>query len=82
MQTPKEPFGFAALAMEAVGVATIVLGSVYVVAHLLWRRDDRDRYGGFRRNPGRAIILGLEFLIAGDSIRTVAVAPALQGELR
>jgi uncharacterized membrane protein len=27
---------------------------------------------------GRAILLGLEFLIAGDIIRTVVVAPTLQ----
>jgi uncharacterized membrane protein len=78
MPTLKELFGFAALGMEAVGVATIVLGSVYIVARLLWRRDDRDRYGGFRRNLGRAIVLGLEFLIAGDIIRTVAVAHTLE----
>lgn len=32
-------------------------------------------YRGYRRRVGRSILLGLEFLVAGDIIRTVAVAP-------
>ncbi len=35
----------------------------------------------FRQNLGRAILLGLEFLIAGDIIRTVVVAPTLDNVL-
>ena len=34
-------------------------------------------YDTFRRQLGRSIILGLEFLIAGDIIRTVIVADTL-----
>jgi uncharacterized membrane protein len=37
------------------------------------RRD--DAYEFFRRRLGRAILLGLEFLVAADIIRTVAVTP-------
>jgi uncharacterized membrane protein len=32
----------------------------------------------YRQDLGRAILLGLEFLIAGDIIRTVVVAPTLE----
>jgi uncharacterized membrane protein len=32
----------------------------------------------YRQNLGRAILLGLELLVAGDIIKTVAVAPTLQ----
>ena len=32
----------------------------------------------FRQGFGAAIMLGFEFLVAGDSIRTVAVAPTLE----
>jgi uncharacterized membrane protein len=34
-------------------------------------------YRSYRRQLGRSIILGLEFLIAGDIIRTVVVADTL-----
>jgi uncharacterized membrane protein len=32
----------------------------------------------YRQNLGRAILLGLELLVAGDIIKTVAVSPTLQ----
>ncbi|GGT40993.1 hypothetical protein GCM10010254_70960 [Streptomyces chromofuscus] len=35
-------------------------------------------YRGYRRRVGRSILLGLEFLVAGDIIRTVAVAPTYE----
>ena len=35
----------------------------------------------YRQDIGRAILLGLEFLIAGDIIRTVVVAPTIQNVL-
>jgi uncharacterized membrane protein len=38
-------------------------------------------YSLYRLDVGRAILLGLEFLIAGDIIRTVVVAPTLQNVL-
>jgi len=38
-------------------------------------------YRLFRQDLGRAILLGLEFLIAGDIIRTVVVAPTLENVL-
>ena len=42
------------------------------------RRADGGAYDFFRRRMGRAILLGLEFLVAADIIRTVAVAPNAQ----
>ncbi len=36
------------------------------------RREDLRAY---RRNLGRSILLGLEFLVAADIIKTVAVTP-------
>jgi hypothetical protein len=37
-----------------------------------------DVYRRFRQDLGRGILLGLEFLVAADIIRTVAVTPTLQ----
>lgn len=34
-----------------------------------------DSYRELRRTIGRSILLGLELLVAGDIIRTVAIAP-------
>jgi len=42
------------------------------------RKDIGSAYGLYRVGLGRAILLGLEFLIAGDIIRTVATSPTFQ----
>jgi len=64
--------------VDAVGVATIVIG-VLVAAGMSVRgpRDTPadDRYRVLRQRLGRAILLGLELLVAADIIRTVAVTP-------
>ncbi len=67
-------------AVDAAGVAIIVCGALAatgVFAHRLRRRraDFPDVYRLYRQSLGRAILLGLEFLVAGDIIRTVAVSP-------
>jgi len=67
-------------AIELVGVAVIVLGAVYALWRLLGgahRDAGHTRYHGFRSDLGRAILLGLEFLVAADIIGTVAVNPTL-----
>ncbi|MGI8663601.1 MAG: DUF1622 domain-containing protein [Acidimicrobiales bacterium] len=64
--------------VDAVGVATIVVGVVVAAAMTLRDPQDMpasDRYRSFRQRLGRAILLGLELLVAADIIRTVAVTP-------
>jgi uncharacterized membrane protein len=68
------------VAVDVAGVVVIVCGAVIAtgvfVRRLLERRDAFSAvYHGFRQSLGRAILLGLEFLVAGDIIRTVAVSP-------
>ncbi len=41
-------------------------------------RPGREDYRRYRQGIGRAILLGLELLVAGDIIRTVAVSPTYQ----
>ena len=65
--------------VDAIGVFVIVLGAV--IATVRFARptfSGTDRYMTYRQDLGRAILLGLEFLIAGDIIRTVGVAPTLE----
>ena len=61
--------------IDAIGVAVIAVGAVLAVFMTVGRirREDGGAYEFFRRRLGRAILLGLEFLVAADIIRTVAV---------
>ena len=67
-------------AIDAIGVAVIAGGAVLAVFMTLGkgRREEGGAYDFFRRRLGRAILLGLEFLVAADIIRTVAVTPTAQ----
>ncbi|GAA0396488.1 DUF1622 domain-containing protein [Microbispora corallina] len=69
-------------AIDTAGVAVIVVGAlvatVLFVRSFLLRRPTEDAYRRYRRGMGRAILLGLEFLVAGDIIRTVAISPTFQ----
>jgi uncharacterized membrane protein len=65
-------------AVDVAGVAVIVGGILFataVLVHRLLTRRGEAAYRVYRQCLGRAILLGLEFLVAGDIIRTVAVSP-------
>jgi uncharacterized membrane protein len=64
-------------AIDAIGVAVIAGGALLAVFMTFgrMRQQDGGAYEFFRRRLGRAILLGLEFLVAADIIRTVAVTP-------
>ena len=75
-----EVISYAGYAIEGAGVFVVILGSIYssLVYLRTFRQLPKDTaYQNFRRQLGRSIILGLEFLIAGDIIRTVIVEPTL-----
>ena len=66
--------------IDGVGVAVIVIGIVVATVRVGARRDAKTNlYRTYRQQVGRAILLGLEFLVAADIIRSVAVAPTLRG---
>jgi uncharacterized membrane protein len=69
--------------VDAVGVLVVVVGAVVASVRFLGRRRGEvgQAYRAFRQDLGRAILLALEFLIAGDIIRTVVVAPTLENVL-
>jgi len=63
--------------VEGFGVVIIVFGSLLATVRFLARRRSQSaetNYQSYRLTVGRSIILGLEFLIAGDVIRTVIVS--------
>ncbi len=70
------------LAIDAGGVLVVVLGIVTALWRVLLRpASPLGRYRQFRQDLGQGILLGLEFLVAADIIRTVAVAPTLESVL-
>ena len=66
---------------EIVAAGVLVLGLLFaiVLAARAWQRqrDGSTVYRVLRQAFGGVILLGLEILVAGDLIRTVAVAPTL-----
>ncbi|MEV0198109.1 DUF1622 domain-containing protein [Nonomuraea sp. NPDC050691] len=67
-----EVMDFAGVLVIAAGilVASVAFGLRYVRT-----RRVAGLYATFRQGVGRAILLGLELLVAADIIRTVAVSP-------
>jgi uncharacterized membrane protein len=68
---------------EGIGVGVIVVGSltalVLYLVGTVRRRNSLHDYQLVRQRLGRTILLGLEFLVAGDIIRSVAVSPTFAG---
>ena len=65
--------------LEGVGVASIVLGAVVAAfTSLRPRAGARLAYRTYREDLGKGILLGLEFLVAADIVRTVSHVPSLE----
>lgn len=66
---------------EIGGVAILTVGSLaaFLKAALSYRSGGwKQTYEETRRNVGRAILLGLEFLIIADIVMTITVDPTLE----
>jgi uncharacterized membrane protein len=69
---------------EIGGVAILVVGSsaALVSAGLTYRHlGPRRTYERLRQDVGRAILLGLEFLVIADIVLTVTIDPTLESAL-
>ncbi len=66
--------------LDFVGVMVIVIGAVVSTFLYLFGRKEATvpPFKRYRQGLGKSILLGLEFLVAGDIIRTVVVAPTLE----
>ena len=68
--------------IEVVGIAAIVLGIALATGRFALRQvfDSRSdmTFQRYRGDVGRAILLGLEFLVAADIINTVAIDPTIE----
>ena len=72
------------LALEAVGIVVILGGFVLATVALLLNmrhRSTHEAYRDYRRRSVRGLILGLEFLVAADIIKTVAIEYTMESAL-
>lgn len=65
--------------IDAAGVAVIVIGMLISAGAAAARlgHPETGTYRRFRRQLGRTILFGLELLVAGNIVRTVAAEPTL-----
>ena len=74
--------GFAALSIELLAVAIIVLSILYGTARYLYqimtRRRTVENYEEYKHRIARALLLGLEILVAADVVTTVALDTGLE----
>ena len=65
--------------IEIAGVVVIAVGTAIAVLRFAWdllrQAPISTAYKGLRTFLGRSLLLGLEFLVAGDIIKTVAIEP-------
>jgi len=75
-------FEWAALVIEVLGAAIIVAGVIKVVITrgtipYVFQLGRPGAYENYKHQLGKTLLLGLEFLVAGDVVRTVALEPTL-----
>ena len=80
--TVRQVIEWAALGIELLGAIVIVAGVLRVAitrgtVRFLLKIDDPGAYESYKHQIGRSLLLGLEFLVAGDVVRTVALEPTL-----
>ena len=71
----REMIDFAGLLIDVAGVIVILTGAmVATLIYLVGVAQGSSSLTTYRKNIGRSLLLGLEFLVGGDVIRTVSVA--------
>jgi uncharacterized membrane protein len=78
----RECIEWAALGIEVLGASIIIAGVLGVAitrgtVRYLFKLDKPGAYESYKHQMGRSLLLGLEFLVAGDVVRTVALEPTL-----
>ena len=75
-------FEWAALLIEVLGAGIIVAGVIKVAitrgtVRYLFKLGEPGAYENYKHQLGKTLLLGLEFLVAADVVRTVALEPTL-----
>ncbi len=65
--------------IEITGILVITIGAAIALVRYAFKLQAQARsYKVLRQELGKAILLGLEFLVAGDIIGTVVIDPTIQ----
>lgn len=75
---------YSSSALEIAGLSVIIVGAIPATAVFLFRLvrgGFESSYRSYRADLGRCILLGLEFLIAADILKSVLADPTLSGVL-
>ena len=75
-------FEWASLIIEVLGAGIIVAGVIKVTItrgtiRYLFKLGQPGAYESYKHQLGKTLLLGLEFLVAADVVRTVALEPTL-----
>lgn len=81
--TPARATELAGTILEVSGVAILFVGVLGVLVRAGYTgmrgSSESDLFEHTRRRLGRVLLLGLEVLVAGDIVRTVAIEPTFTG---
>lgn len=80
MQEIKTYIEYAAKAIEIAGIITLVIGTILALFKFVFtlQHTTPRSYKILRQELGKAILLGLEILVAGDIIGTVVTEPTME----
>lgn len=79
----REAIEISASAIELLAVGIIVIATAHGTGRYLWHLQQRaeDAYQRYKVQLAKALLLGLEFLVAADIVRTVALDSTPQSVL-
>ena len=80
METIKIYIEYVAKGIEIAGIITIIIGTILALTKFIFTLQDvaPRSYKILRQDLGKAILLGLEILVAGDIIGTVVTEPTME----
>jgi uncharacterized membrane protein len=61
--------------IDLFGVTVIVAGIVWATAGFIKHHIGEQHYDAYKTRIGRSLLLGLEFLVAADIVKTIALEP-------
>jgi uncharacterized membrane protein len=82
VETIRAAIEWVALGIEIVGAVVIVASVIWLLitrgaVRFLFKLEEPGAYHSYKQQMGRSLLLGLDFLVAGDVVRTVALEPTL-----
>jgi uncharacterized membrane protein len=83
MEVTRRVIELAALGIEGLAVAVILIATIHGTISYILHLGKRipEAYEKYKTRLGRALLLGLELLVAADIIRTVALEPTMANVL-